>query len=187
VHDVEHAGREASLLEQIPDQHRCGGITFGRLQDKRVPASDGDRIHPHRHHSRKVEGRDAGDDPERLAVGPAVDLGADIAAVLALQEMRDAAGEIDDVDAAGELACRVGMRLAVLVRNRPGDLVGVTIKKLLEAKHGLDALERRRRAPADGGLLGGRDGFIHILGARERQIGGLVARGGVVDRRDAPR
>jgi len=68
-----------------------------------------------------------------------------------------------------------------------GDLVGVTIQKLLEAEHVLDALERRRHAPADGGLLGGRDGGIHILGAREWQIGGLVTRGGVVDRRDARR
>jgi hypothetical protein len=114
VDDVEHAGREAGLLEQIPDQHRCGGIALGRLQDKRVSASDGDRIHPHRRHGREVEGRNAGDDSERLAVGPAVDLGADIAAVLALQEMRNAAGEIDDVDSAGELAERVGVRLAVL-------------------------------------------------------------------------
>jgi len=85
------------------------------------------------------------------------------------------------------LAGRVGVRLAVLVRDRPGDRVGVTIQKLLEAEHVLDALERRHRAPTDGGLLGGGDGGIHILDGRERQIGGLVARGGVVDRRDAPR
>ena len=82
---------------------------------------------------------------------------------------------------------RVGMRLAVLVRDRAGDLVGVTIEKLLEAEHVLDALQRRRRAPADGGLLGGRDGGIHLLGGRERQLGGLVPRGGIVDRGEALR
>ena len=76
----------------------------------------------------KVERRDAGDHAERLAVRPTVDGGADIAAELALQKMRDAAGEIDNVDAAGELACGVGMRLAVLLGDRAGDLVGVAIK-----------------------------------------------------------
>ena len=101
----------------------------------------------------KLNGRDAGDDAERLAVGPAVDLGADIAAVLALEQMRNAAGEIDDVDAAGKFAERVGVRLAVLLRDRAGDRVGVTIQQLLEAEHVLDALERRRGAPAAAAVL----------------------------------
>ena len=126
-------------------------------------------------------------DSERLAVGPAVDLGADIAAVLALQEMRNTAGEIDHIDAAGELAESVGVGFAVLSRDRAGDRVGVTIQKLLEAEHGLDTLQGRRRAPADGGLLGGGDGGIHILDGRERQVGGPVPRRGVVDGRDAQR
>ena len=73
------------------------------------------------------------------------------------------------------------------LRDRAGDLVGVTIEKLLEAEHVLDALQRRRRAPADGGLLGGGDGGIHLLGGRERQIGGLLPRRGVVDRGQALR
>ena len=77
------------------------------------------------------------------------DLRADIAAVLALQEMRNAAGEIDHVDAAGELPCGVVMGLAVLPRDGVDDLVGVAIEQLLEAEHVLDALERRRRAPTD--------------------------------------
>ena len=101
--------------------------------------------------------------------------------------MRNAAGEIDDVDAAGELAMRVGVRFAVLFRDRADDLVGVTIQKLLEAEHVLDALQRRRRAPADGRLLGGRNGGIHVLDGRERQVGRLLPRRGVVDGRDAQR
>ncbi len=101
--------------------------------------------------------------------------------------MRNAAGEIDDVDAAGELAMCVGVRFAVLARDRTSDRVGITVQKLLEAEHVLDALEGRRRAPADGGLLGGRDGGIHLLDRRQRQVGRLVSRRGVVDGRDAPR
>ena len=135
VDDVEHAVREARLLEQLPDQHRGRRIALGRLQDEGVAAGDRHRIHPHRHHGREVERRDAGDDAERLAVGPGVDLRADIAAELALQEMRDAAGEIDDLDAARDLAERVGVGLAVLRGDGAGDLVGVLVEQLLEAEH----------------------------------------------------
>ena len=135
----------------------------------------------------KLNGRDAGDHAERLAVRPAVDVRPDIAAVLALQEMRDAAGEIDHVDAAGKLAERVFMRLAMLVGDRPCDVVGMTIEKLLEAEHGLDALQRRRRAPGHRRFLGGGDGLIHVRDARQRQRGDLLARRGIVDGRDARR
>ena len=84
----------------------------------------------------------------------------------------------------GDLAERVGMRLAVLARDRARDLVGVLVEQLLEAEHVLDALERRRRAPAGRSLLGGGDGGIHLRGGRERQLGGLLSGRGIVDGRD---
>ena len=115
------------------------------------------------------------------------DLGADIAAVLAFQEMRDAAGEIDDVDAAGELAARIGVGLAMLLGDGAGNLVGVTVEKLLEAEHVGGALERRRRAPTRGRLLGSGDGFIHFFDGRKREAGGLLSGRWVVDGRHAPR
>ena len=43
---------------------------------------------------------------------------ADLLGELALQQMRDAAGELDDLEAAGDLALRVGQDLAVLLRDR---------------------------------------------------------------------
>ncbi len=42
--------------------------------------------------------------------------GADVLGVLALEQVRDAAGELDHLDAALHRAHRVGQRLAVLVR-----------------------------------------------------------------------
>ena len=101
--------------------------------------------------------------------------------------MRNAAGEIDHVDAAGELPCGVVMGLAVLPRDGVDDLVGVAIEQLLEAEHVLDALERRRRAPTESSLLGGGDGGIHFRGGRERQFGNLLSGRGIVDGRDPPR
>ena len=56
-----------------------------------------------------------------------------------------------------DFARGVALGLAVLARDERGDLVGVPLEQLLEAEHAR-ALERRRRAPTDSGLLGGGDG-----------------------------
>ena len=68
VDDVEDAVGQAGLLQQLgrrrstpTDPSRDGFST------KRVAAGDRGRPHPHRHHRREVERRDAGDDAERLA------------------------------------------------------------------------------------------------------------------------
>ena len=53
-------------------------IALARLQDERVAARDRERVHPHRHHRREVERRDAGDHAERLADRVRVDLGRDV-------------------------------------------------------------------------------------------------------------
>ncbi len=67
--------------------------------------------------------------PERLADRPAIDIGADILAELALQELRRAAGEFDHFEAAGELALGVGEDLAVLGGDHGDDLVGVALRR----------------------------------------------------------
>ena len=58
--------------------------------------------------------------------------------------MRDAAGEIDHLDAARDLAERIGVGLAVLLRDGAGDVVGVLSSSCLEAEH--------RRARFSGGV-----------------------------------
>ena len=72
------------------------------------------REHPHRDHRREVERRDAGDDAERLADLVDVDAGRDLLAEAALEQVRDAGGELEVLEAAGDLAERVGRDLAVL-------------------------------------------------------------------------
>ena len=114
VDDVEDAGRQAGLDQQLGQHQRHAGVALGRLQDEGVAAGDGGRELPHRDHGREVERRDAGDDAERLAHRIDVDAGAGAVGVLALHQMRDAAGELDHLEAALDVALGVGDGLAVL-------------------------------------------------------------------------
>ena len=123
VHDVEDAVREAGLLQQLGGQHRGGRVLLGRLQHERVAAGDRGRPHPHGHHRREVERRDAGDDAERLADRVDVDPGRGLLRVAALQQLRDPAAELDHLEPARDLALRVGEDLAVLEREQAREVV----------------------------------------------------------------
>ena len=96
---------------------------------KRVAAGDRQRKHPQRHHGREIERADAGAHAERLAHGGAIDAGADVAAELALQQVRNAAGELDDLQAALHGAVGVGQRLAVLGGDDPRELGAVLLER----------------------------------------------------------
>ena len=120
--DVEDAVGNAGLVEQLGEEQRRRRVLLGRLEDERVPAGDGVGEHPHRHHRREVEGRDAGDDAERLADLVDVDAGADLLRVAALEQLRDAAGELEVLEAAGDLAQGVRGDLAVLGGQERRDL-----------------------------------------------------------------
>ena len=111
------AGRPASIISSASLQ-RHAGIALRRLQDEGVAAGDGRAELPHRDHRGEVERRDAGDDAERLAHRIDVDAGAGAVGELALEQMRDAAGKFDDLDAALDVALRIGNGLAMLARER---------------------------------------------------------------------
>ena len=185
VDDVEHTFREAGLAEQLVGHHRGAGVLLRRLEHEGVSAGDRHRIHPHGHHRREVERRDAGDDAERLAVGVGVDRGADMAGELALQEMRDAAAEFDHLDAALDLADGIGVGLAVLQGDRPGDVVDVGVEQLLEAEHEAGALERRHVGPGGQRQLGSGDRGVELGRRRQRHDRRLLAGRRIEDRRRA--
>ena len=103
--------------------HRHGRIALRRLEDEGVAAGDRRRAFPQRDHGREIERRDAGDDAERLAQRIEVDAGAGAFGVFALQQMRDAAGELDHLEAALDVALGVGEGLAVLGGQQPGEVV----------------------------------------------------------------
>ena len=100
-----------------------------------LPQAIATRKHPHRHHGREVERRDADADADGLAQRPVVDAAADVVAELAFQQLRNAARELDDLEPARELAFGVGEHLAVLARDQRGQLVEVRVEQLLEAEH----------------------------------------------------
>ena len=133
LHDVEHALRQPGLFEQLRELERRARIALARLQHERVAARDRERKHPHRHHGREVERRDADAHADGLAQRPVVDVAADVVAVLALQQLGNAARELDDLDAARELAFGVGEHLAVLARDERRELVEALVEQLLEA------------------------------------------------------
>src|SRR6266511_3833238 len=179
VHHVEHAVGQAGLGVQAGDEARCGRVPLARLENEGVAAGDRDRVHPHRHHRREVERRDAGADAQRLAEGVRVDAAGDLVGVGALEQVRDAAGELDDLPASLHLASRVGEDLAVLVGDPPGELLFVPLHQVAESEHQPGPPAQRHVLPALERLARGGHRAVHIgrLGQRD---GGLLLAGGRV-------
>ena len=67
MNQVQHAGGQAGFVQQFDDARGRERNFFGRLQHEGVAAGDGERIHPHRHHGREIERRDARAHADRLA------------------------------------------------------------------------------------------------------------------------
>jgi hypothetical protein len=68
--------------------------------------------------------------------------------VLALEQVRDAAGELDHFHAAGQFAARIREYLAMLARDRRRDRFGVAGEQFLELEQDAGAVERRGRRPS---------------------------------------
>jgi hypothetical protein len=138
---------------------------------KGVAAGDGDAEHPHRDHRREVERGDARADAERLAHRIDIDAGAGALGILALQHMRDAAGEFDHFEAALDVALGVGDHLAMFGAEQVRQLVHVLFDQRLEGEHHAGAALRVGRGPAGLGGLGGGDRLVEIGLGAERDPG----------------
>ncbi len=114
---------------------------------KALPQAMAGRALPQRDHGREVERRDAGDDAERLAHGVEVDAGPGAFRVLALHQVRDAAGELHHLEPALDVALGVGDGLAVLARQAVGELVVVAVGELEELHQHAGAALRVGRGP----------------------------------------
>src|SRR5690554_4521696 len=111
LHHVEYAVGQAGLFEQIGQHQRGGRVDGAGFQNEAVAGGDGQGEHPQRHHGREVERRDAGYDAQRLAQGPVVDAGGNLVGEVGFQQLGNAAGELDDVDATRDFALGVGEQI----------------------------------------------------------------------------
>jgi len=103
-------------VHEFRKAHRRRWVAFRRLQYKRVAAGERHRKHPHRNHDGEIERRDAGSDTQRLAQAEGIDARTDALAEFALEQVRRAAGELHDLEAARDFATRIADRLAVFTR-----------------------------------------------------------------------
>ena len=147
VHHVEHAVGQAGLGPQLRGQHRRARVALAGLEHERVAGGDGHRVHPHRHHGREVERRDARAHAQRLAEREQVHPSGDLVGVLALEQRRDAARELDDLQSALHLALRVREHLAVLVGDDLREVADAGVDQLAEREQHLHPLRQRRLAP----------------------------------------
>ena len=181
VHDVEDARRQARLGQRLGDQVGGRGVLLARLDDDGVAGGDRDREEPHRHHRREVERRDDPDHPEGLADRVDVDLGRDALGEAALLQVRDAAGELHDLQAAADLAERISQHLAVLRGDDRRELLLAGVQDLAEAEQHLRAAGQRGLPPLLPGGPGRGDGVVDVVGGREVDPAGHLAGGRVED------
>ena len=113
VHDLEDSIRQPGLAQHLGDPPRGEWHELRRLENESVSGRNRRGKHPKRNHRGKIEWRDAGDDPERLAKRIDVDARAGPFRIFALQQVRDPADEFDNLEAALDIALGVHDHLAV--------------------------------------------------------------------------
>jgi hypothetical protein len=126
-------------------------------------------------------------DTERLAEAEAVDAGRDLVGVLALQQARDAAGELHDLEAALHLASRVREHLPVLAGDGCGKLVLPAVHDLAEGEEHAGTPRDRDVAPLLERRRGGRHRAVDVAGLGQHDLGLLLTGGGVEHGRRAGR
>ncbi len=181
LHDIEHAVGQAGLLQQPGHQQARAGIERARLEDEGVAGGDRDGEHPHRHHHREIERGDAGHHAERLACRPIVDAGRDLLGEIALQQLRNAAGEFDHFQTAGQLAARIRQHLAMLGGDQARHLVGMPLQQFLEFEQDARPAQRRRVGPGRESGVGGGHGGIDLGAIRQRHPPGHGSGRGIED------
>ena len=164
LHHIEHAFGEARFAHQFRRHQRRRRIDRAGLQDETIPGGDGDGVHPGGHHHGEIERRDAGDHTQRLAQGPIVDIGRDLVGEIALEQLRNAAGEFHHIDGAFDFALGIGKDLAVFGGDGAGQRVLVIVQQAQIFVHHPGAADGRRVSPGGKRRLGRRHRRVHFGG-----------------------
>ena len=181
LHDVEHAIGQPRLLEQIGQHQRRCRVGRAGFQDKGVTRGDGHGEHPHGHHDRKVEWRDTSHHTQGLAQCPVVDAGGHLLGVIALEQLRNAGGEFDDVDATRHLALGIGEHLAVFGGDGVGQGVFVLVQQFQKFEHDPGTAQRRRIGPSRKSGLRSGHGLADIGRIGQGHVAGDFTGSGVGD------
>ncbi len=179
VHDVEDTRRHAGLDEQLGQMQRHGRVTLGRLEHERVAGGKGRTGLPQRDHGGEVERGDASNDAEWLAHRVHVDAGTGRRRVLALEQVRCAERELDDLDTALDVPARVGQGLAVFAGQLLGQHVHVTLDQAQERHQHAGPALGIPGSPLALGLFGVVDDRRDLLDAGQRNEGLHASRVGV--------
>ena len=178
VDHVEHARWQTGFKRQFGNAQGARRVALRGLQDEAVAAGHGHGPHPQGHHGGEVEGRDAGGHTQGLEFAPRINGGADVFAVLALEQFGGIRGVFHVFNAALQLAHGVAHDLAVFGGDHGADLVGVGLKQHLEVAHDARALERRRVAPGgESGLCVGNGLFDSYFVGQQHTLFGLAGGG----------
>ena len=170
VDDLEDAGGKPGLGEQLAQADGDRRIALRRLQEEGVAARDRDRAHPQGDHRRKVERGDPHADAQRLAHRIDVNPRPRALGVFALEDMRDAAGELDHLEPALDVAPGVGDDLAVLARQQLRERLEVGLDQLLELEQDARPALGVGRGPGGLGGLRGGDRAVEIGLRAERDL-----------------
>lgn len=134
VDDVDDAVRQTCFAEQF--DHADGGKRgpLGWFEDEGVAAGDGEGKHPAWYHHGEVERRNAGDDPDGVAVHGRLHIGRDVGQVAAHHQRRRPGSKLDTFDAALDFAVGLLVTLAVLLGDEGGEFFPVFNQQLLVFK-----------------------------------------------------
>ena len=117
MHDIENAGGATGFEQEFTEQVGGQGYFFARLENERVAADQGDGKHPEGHDCGEIIGSDACANAEGMADGFCIDIARQIRQGLAHQMAGNAAGKLDDLDAALDAGAGFDGCLAVLARD----------------------------------------------------------------------
>ena len=176
IHDVQYAIRQSCFLQQSGKIHAGPWNLFRWLEHKRIAACNRIGDHPQRHHPRKIERRDSGNDSQRLPNLVHIHAAAGLLRKSTLQQMRNTARELHIFEAPRHLAHPVGHRLAIFKTDNLRQARTILHNQFVKPKHDLRAPRERSTAPLMRCRFGRCDRPIHIFDRRETHLGNHFTR-----------
>ena len=147
VNQVDNAFGQIEFVQQFKQQFGAKRSLRRWLEDEGIAAGDGGRQEPQRHHKRKIERRNGGEDAGRLAHRRFIDARTDVFQAVAPHQHRRAHGKVNAFNAAAHLAPRLVQSLAVFLDDNLRDFLEIVFNQYLEMVHILRPIQHRRTAP----------------------------------------